>query len=75
MSAEARCPIPKQVEDPMDTSYSIQDVFFNVCGLVEGNIWNMVKVGQNYIPFKPHTLYIPIKASHLHIISLRNTLA
>lgn len=36
-SAEARCANPKHVENPIDTRNSIEEVFFNVCGLVEGN--------------------------------------
>ena len=43
-SGEAQCPSPKYVEDPTDTNYSIQDVFFNICGLVEGSTAQKVSV-------------------------------
>ncbi|XP_037052522.1 uncharacterized protein LOC119086053 [Bradysia coprophila] len=37
VSSEARCPKNRHVEDPMDTSFSIQEVFFNICDLIEGS--------------------------------------
>ncbi|KAG4065232.1 hypothetical protein HA402_012674 [Bradysia odoriphaga] len=36
VSSEARCPKNRPVKNPMDTSISMQDVFFNICDLVEG---------------------------------------
>jgi len=36
-SSEARCPSPKYVQDPTNLNYTIQDVFLNACGLVDGN--------------------------------------
>lgn len=44
-SAEALCPIPKQVRDPSDTRYSIEEVFFNICGFTEGNRLQKMEVG------------------------------
>lgn len=43
-SGEAQCPSPKYVQDPTDTNYSIQDVFFNICGLVEGSTADLLSV-------------------------------
>lgn len=43
-SGEAQCPNPKQVQDPTNTYYSIQEVFFNICGLVDGGILDQIKV-------------------------------
>lgn len=43
-SGEAQCPSPKFVEDPTDYSYSIQDVFKNICGLVEGCTTDKISV-------------------------------
>ncbi len=34
-SAEARCAVKKHVQDPTNRCFSIQEVFFNICGLVE----------------------------------------
>jgi len=44
-SGEARCPSPKHVEDPTNTAYTIQDVFFNICGLVDGSLLNQISTG------------------------------
>lgn len=35
-SGEAQCPLPKYVLEPNNTAHSIEDVFFNICGLVNG---------------------------------------
>lgn len=43
-SGEARCPSPKYVEDPTNYDYSIQDVFFNICGLIDGSWYNQISV-------------------------------
>lgn len=43
-SAEARCPFPKNVYDTTNTQYSMVDVFFNICSLIEGSQWNMEQV-------------------------------
>lgn len=48
-SAEARCAVKKYVEDPTDTCFSIQEVFFNVCGLVEAdNDADKIKVNSMF---------------------------
>lgn len=44
ISGEAQCPIDKHVEDPTDTNYSIEDVFFNICGLIDGSFFNQLRV-------------------------------
>lgn len=46
-SGEAQCPLPKFVEQPNSTDYSIEDVFFNICGLVEGSWWQFAQVSLN----------------------------
>lgn len=43
-SREAHCPIPKVVDNPIDTNFTIQEVFFNVCGFVEGYFWDQMAV-------------------------------
>lgn len=43
-SGEAQCPIPKYVQDPTNTDNTIQDVFFNICGLIDGGFFNQVRV-------------------------------
>ncbi|XP_037036873.1 uncharacterized protein LOC119074692 isoform X2 [Bradysia coprophila] len=43
-SGEAQCPIPKYVLEPNNTQ-SINDVFFNICGLVDGSWWEFAKTG------------------------------
>lgn len=43
-SGEAQCPNPKVVQDPTNTDYSIQDVFFNICGLVDGTFFDQIRV-------------------------------
>lgn len=43
-SAEARCPVPKVVEDPTDTTHPMTDVFLNICGLVQGNLLQIAQV-------------------------------
>ncbi|XP_037049151.1 uncharacterized protein LOC119083535 [Bradysia coprophila] len=35
-SGEALCPVTKRVQDPTDTNYSIAEVYFNICGFVDG---------------------------------------
>ncbi|KAG4065881.1 hypothetical protein HA402_012559 [Bradysia odoriphaga] len=47
-SGEAQCPAPKVVENPTDRNYSIQEVFFNVCGFVQGNVLDITAVSWNY---------------------------
>lgn len=42
-SGEAQCPMPKYVQDANNTE-SINDVFFNICGLVDGSWWEFAKV-------------------------------
>ncbi|KAG4079205.1 hypothetical protein HA402_015861 [Bradysia odoriphaga] len=37
MSPVARCPKNKHVENTLDRSFSISDVFLNVCDLIEGS--------------------------------------
>lgn len=48
-SGEAQCPYPKHVQDPTDTNYSIQDVFFNICGLIDGSFFHQIRVSQRII--------------------------
>lgn len=43
-SGQAHCPLPKYVQDPTNTTYSIEDVFLNVCGFVEGNLLEQLEV-------------------------------
>lgn len=43
-SGEAKCPSPKYVNDPTNTNYSIQDVFFNICGLIDGSLMDQISV-------------------------------
>lgn len=45
ISGEAQCPIDKHVEDPTDTNYSIEEVFFNICGLIDGSFFNQLRGG------------------------------
>lgn len=51
-SSEARCPIPKRVENTMGTRYTIQEVFYNVCGLTEGNSTQRIEVNCLSYPFQ-----------------------
>lgn len=39
-SAEAQCPRPKYVQQPNNTANSIEDVFLNICGVLEGGLIN-----------------------------------
>lgn len=36
------------MEHPTDTRFSIQEVFFNICGSVEGNFWDVSRVSLNF---------------------------
>lgn len=56
-SGEAQCPNPKYVKDPTNTDYSIQDVFFNICGLVDGGWYNQISVCLSFLR-KLHSLTI-----------------
>ncbi|XP_037026030.1 uncharacterized protein LOC119067256 [Bradysia coprophila] len=42
-SGEAQCPTPKEVKNPTDRNYSIQEVFFNICGLVQGDVLDITE--------------------------------
>jgi len=44
-SGEAQCPSPKYVDDPTNTNHSIQDVFYNICGLVDGGLLSQISTG------------------------------
>lgn len=48
-SGEAQCPSPKRVQDPTDHKYSIQEVFFNICGLVEGSTTEVAYVSDYWL--------------------------
>lgn len=48
-SGEAQCPNPKYVNDPTNTNYSIQDVFFNICGLIDGSFFNQISVSLSLV--------------------------
>lgn len=50
-SGEAQCPIPKAVQNANDTTYSIQQVYRNICGLVDGNWWEFAKVTLQCLMF------------------------
>lgn len=43
-SGEAQCPRPKFVMQPNNTDSSIEDVFYNICGIVEGGWIDFGKV-------------------------------
>lgn len=43
-SGEAQCPLPKYVQEPNNTMNSMEDVFYNICGIVEGSWWEFAQV-------------------------------
>lgn len=57
-SGEAQCPDPKYVDDPTDTDYSMQDVFLNICGFMEGSWYNQIKVSLRIIFFVGFIVHI-----------------
>lgn len=48
MSAEARCPVTKKVQNPMDTRFPIEDVFFNICGITNANATDQAAVNKTH---------------------------
>jgi hypothetical protein len=68
-SGEAQCPSPKYVEDPTDYSYSLQDVFLNICGFVEGDNTQKLSGGACLIGGS----WIPWVDGHIHeVYSVRS---
>ncbi|XP_037049159.1 uncharacterized protein LOC119083545 [Bradysia coprophila] len=53
-SSEALCPSPKHVQNTTDERFSIEEVFFNVCGIVAGPVETLA--GHACITFGRGTL-------------------
>lgn len=62
-SAEARCPVPKVVEDPTNTTHPMTDVFFNICSTVQGNPLKIAQVSLGYNIEPYFCSHFPLKLS------------